>query len=370
MAEDIVACSGCGKKFRIPDGSPPSGKFACTACGADVAWGGGGGAKGGGTAKAAARGGRKPTNVKGGRASARAEKDGGSQSRGARRAKGRKSREEPAQDEGGGGRRGGVPKEKENKTLPLVIALMGAVLLIGGLILAFTGDPPDYDAQAAAAPPVSTTTPDAPGGLHSDGASDASSSSAANAGAGTQTPTAPIVPLAPDMGEGEEDESGIGGAQATAAQAQDYRYWFLRPKDELFTEVPMIEGTTDEEAAHLRELAAKATDFYSGAQGVSAERELSKAGRKAMPFLISQFEKAWKGKKWEDTDEQFACSKIQQLSREITKADGPPSDLFVRFPPGPTVKPGDYERAARMWTAWWRGEGQHIEKFKSYEDEE
>jgi hypothetical protein len=367
MAEqDIVACSGCGKKFRIPDGSPPSGKFACTACGADVAWGG---ASGGGSGRKPGKGGRSRA-----RRAAMEKKDGGGASRGARRARGRRARDEGADDEGGGGgsRRGHLPKEKENKTVPLIAALMGVVLLVAVAIIIFTGDPPDYDAQAAASGSITDTTDSGDTGV-SDGTSGTTSGTedtgTEGASTGTETPAAPLVPLAPDMGD-EDDESGIGGAEAVAEQAKDYRYWFLREKDELFADIPPIEGTTDEEAAEYRELAAKATDFDAGAQGMKAEGQLAKIGRKAMPFLMQQFEKAWKGSKWTEPGEQFACSKIQQLAREITKADGPPSDLFVRFPPGPGVEASHYQRAARMWAAWWRGEGQHIEKFKSYEDEE
>ena len=40
MSEQIVACIGCGKKFRIPDGAAPTGEFDCTACGDEVKYGG------------------------------------------------------------------------------------------------------------------------------------------------------------------------------------------------------------------------------------------------------------------------------------------------------------------------------------------
>src|SRR5687768_6644944 len=38
MAEEIVACPGCAKKFRIPEGAP-GGSFQCTACDATVTYG-------------------------------------------------------------------------------------------------------------------------------------------------------------------------------------------------------------------------------------------------------------------------------------------------------------------------------------------
>ncbi len=375
MAEDIVACTGCGKKFRIPDGSPACGKFACTACGADVTWG----PKRAGAAKAgvartggAARGARSGRPAKG----ARRSRGGGPEektSRGARRARGRRGRDDGAApaDEAGGGRRGRVPKEKENKTLPLIAALMGAVVLIGGLIIAFTRDPPDYAAQAAAASALNRAgARDEPAtGVSNAGSVAATPSEDATGGDGA-APTTPVAPAPPTAEDEPEEESGIGGANTKQDRPKGYRYWYLRPLDELFTDIPPVEGTTDEEAARLRELAARATDYDEGAPGMAAYRDLVREGRKAVPFVLSQLQKAWNGAKWKEKSEQFSCARAQEIVREITKADGPPSDFRVRFPPGPGVEPTHYERAGRMWIAWWKGEGQYIEEFKAYEDEE
>ncbi len=374
MSEEIVACSGCGKKFRIPEGSPASGKFACTACEADVAWGAAAKSSGGGR-----RGKSGGSSRKGRGSSARgasAKKSGGAKagasSRGARRARGRKGHDEPdvAQDEAGERRGRGAPKPKENKTVPIVIAIMGAVLLAGGLIVAFTGDPPDYEKQADARIGV-TPTSGSVGGLSSSGTPEP-------VAVKPDPAPAPVAPTTvPEAGTDEAepttepgDDSGIGSARTGAADGKGYRYWYLRPASEIFIPIPPIEGTTEEEIAELTRLAGLATDFDSGNQGMSAERALSKVGRKAIPFLLSRLAEQYNGEKWTVQGEQFGAGKIQQLCREITKKDGPPSPFYARFSPQGAVPPEHYQRAGKMWIAWWMGEGRYIEEFANYEDEE
>jgi hypothetical protein len=359
MSEEIVACSGCGKKFRIPEGSPSTGKFACTACGADVAWGGSAGGGGGGKRGSGAK-----------RSTAKRGKSSGA-SRGARRARGRKTRDAaPAADGDESDRRGRqAPAKKENKTLPIVVAIMGVVLLAGGLIIAFTGEKLDYaaEAEAEAAAAAANRNTGAVGGLSS---SDTPEPVA-------EPPEPPPVedgadatdPDAADDPQPAED-SGIGGARTGAEDGKGYRYWYLRPDGEIFITIDPVQGTTDEEAAELERLAKLATDFDAGSAGMNAERDLHKTGRKAVPFLLSQFQVAFNGSKWTELNDKFAAGKIQQLCRLICKKDGPPSDFVARFDPQGGVPPEHYERAGRMWIAWWMGEGRYIEEFEAYEDEE
>jgi len=359
MSEEIVACSGCGKKFRIPEGSPASGKFACTVCEADVAWGAAAAGSGGGGRRSSGRSARN----KGSKAANK-----GGASRGARRARGRKTRDEPvaeaAEDGERRGRQGREPKE--NKTLPLVIALMGFVLLAGGLIVAFTGETTDYAAiEAAKAAAAAENTSGAIGGISS------SDTPAPIAAPVTPTPVAPTTQPEPDSEpDTPADDSGIGSSRTGAAEGKGYRYWYLRPASEIFIPIAPIEGTTDEEISELTRLADLATDFDAGSAGMSAERALSKEGRKAVPFILSAFAEQYNGGKWAEQNEQWGAYKIQQLCRLITKRDGPPSDFVARFAPQGGVPPEHYERAGRMWIAWWMGEGRYIEEFAAYEDEE
>ena len=196
--------------------------------------------------------------------------------------------------------------------------------------------------------------------------------------AGSPPAAPPTVPEAgndeaePTTAPTEEpaDESGTGSSRPGAANGEGYRYWYLRPASEIFIPMSPIEGTTEEEIAELTRLAGLATDFDSGAEGLLAERTLSKVGRKAIPFLLSKFGDQYNGDKWTVQGEQFGAAKIQQLCREITKKDGPPSEFFARFSPRGGVPPTHYQRAGRMWIAWWMGEGRYIEEFANYGDEE
>jgi len=356
MSEEIVACSGCGKKFRIPEGSPASGKFACTACEADVAWGAAAVSAGGGGPGGKSRGGRA-------KRSAGAKRGG---SRGARRARGRKTRDEPEPAAGEDGeRRGrGAPQPKENKTLPIVIAVMGVLLLAGGLIIAFTGEKRDYAAEAAAAAAAGPRAGGAVGGLSSN------DTPKPVAVAPAPPPVDPVTIPEPDEDPDPADDSGIGSSRSGGEDGKGYRYWYGRPDAEIFTKIPVVEGTTDAEITELTRLANLATDFDAGSAGMGAERDLSKVGRKAIPFILSAFADQYHGSKWTEENEMWAAAKIQQLCRLITKKDGPPSDFYARFAPQGGVPPEHYERAGRKWIAWWMGEGRYIEEFATYEDEE
>ena len=121
----------------------------------------------------------------------------------------------------------------------------------------------------------------------------------------------------------------------------------------------------DRERHHL--LAEQSVaDRDSGRTGTDARARLKKAGKKAIPSLVSVFEQHWKGTKWESDAERFASYQIQKLLAEIVKADRPGGDFVAKFGPGIVVPAADFERAARMWTAWWLGQGQTIETFKDF----
>ncbi len=367
MSEQIVACPGCGKKFRIPDGSPPSGSFACTACGADVVWGGAA-AKG-----AAAKGASKPAGAKAGRGG----DAGKTSSSGARRAKARRAREEAAtsEPEAGAGRRSrAAPSAKEKNTLPIVLSIGGAVALIGVLVIVFTSKPTDPLAEAqrlqeeqrqaqareeSGTPVGKLTSSGTPTGTQPDTPKPETPKAETPATAPTPTVETPKPP-----------DSGIG-AVAEGSDGRDYAYYFkMDPNDLYAVEVPEIAGTTPEEAAEFERQARLAFDFNSGGPGMNAERVLAKAGRKAMPFIIRQFSAQWKASQFKNENEQFGCYKAQQICRQIIKATKFKSDFVARFPHQGDVGPDKFERAARMWTAWWLGEGQYIEQFTPFPDEE
>ncbi len=358
MSEEIVACPGCGKKFRIPDGAPP-GSFACTACGADVGYGAAA------TAARPARGGGGGQRGGGKRGGGGGKRGGGG--RGARRARGRRAREEAEapDDEGRGGRRRGQPVEKENKTAPVLIAIMGVVLLIGVLIIAFTGDPPNHDIETATAPGVDTTA----GGITSSngetpipGATDPDGS-----GGGTETPaeTTPIPVVQPPV-----DPSGIGSSEGGEALPKDYRWWSHRDDDLLFEKCTPVDGTTDAEAEEFERTVVVFLDMSSGGDGMRAGRSLEKAGFAAFPHLMNGFVQQYNGDKWTTEADKWASWQCQQVARRMIKATPGPPSLEARFSPGVDVEPEKFYRAARMWISWWKGVGAYRTDFEKFEDEE
>ena len=95
--------------------------------------------------------------------------------------------------------------------------------------------------------------------------------------------------------------------------------WVKDPRTERLSLV--VFGYADDypdEVAELTRLAKLATDFDSGSAGMSAERALSKEGRKAVPFLLSEFETQYNGGKWAEQNEQFE-RELAEIDRQIAE---------------------------------------------------
>lgn len=340
MAEEIVACPGCGKKFRIPEGAP-GGSFQCTACNATVPYG-----------KAAPRSGVKGSGANGARsaagparsAAAGARAAGGSSAR-------RRGRADDAADAGDAGH--GRAKKKDGEKQAILWTSIGVLVLAGGIgaFLALRkkeepAPPPKTPAPAAA--PAAQDPPPQP------------------------APVAPTPPAAgtPGAGTGEgpkpEDKSGIGGSKTVAPAGGS-----LANLDALFVRIEDVPGVTPQERAEYDKDVALFVDFDAGKAGNEAYKRLKRLGRRAIPALLSSFEAPWKGKKWDDPKEKWASFQVQQLLAEIVEASRPGGDFFARYVPQNhgAVPSTDFQRAARMWADWWlnRG-GKDIEKFKEFAD--
>ncbi len=388
MSEEIVSCSGCGKKFRIPDGAPP-GAFDCTACGASVAYGG---------AAAVATGGARPSRSSGrkrGKSSRRSSRSAaaakgsatGSAKGSSKSRRGRRSRDaEPEPEETGRrgrrGARGRERPEKQSKTLPLIIGIMGCVLLAAILIIAFTGGDKKKGGGDDVVVPEDNggdgglTTGDGTGTTSGGGEDPGTSGTETPSGDTTGTGTAGDGVGDESSGGGitstpPEDNSGIGDSTGGEFELKDYRHYFLLPLDELFQHAEPIEGTTDAEIAAMTQQVVEFVDMDSGAAGMRAGNALEKVGAKAMPFLINAMCDQWNGGKWAAENEQWASWQLQQTCRRLIQATKMPSEFEARFNPGTENEPKIFKRASRMWVAWWKGTGQHLKEFTPYpEDEE
>lgn len=361
MAEEIVSCPGCDKKFKIPEGAP-GGTFQCTACSATVPYGKG-------AAKVAAQGKSAPPakSTPPARAAAPAKP---APQKAAAPAPSRAAAQEPESPRSSSrdGRRGkkqkeAAPKQKSEKIPGGVLALMiGAGLLVVFMIVkvSMTSDP-------ATVPPPSGDGPPATG------------PSQPTTGAGTQpaTPPAATPPSStkPAGGGGSSDDddplkpkaSGIGGA--TAADSGGRSSWFKKPWDELFAGIEPVPGTTEEEAKKLAEDAVLFANMDGGRDSDRARDRMKKAGRKAVPYLLGILGKhATTGEKWGNDKEKWASFQVQQLLTDICKGSSPNKNWFARFAPRTEMPVADFERAARLWTSWWRAEGHALETFKPFEE--
>jgi hypothetical protein len=241
----------------------------------------------------------------------------------------------------------------------VLVSLVAGVVVVGVvLVLALhrgkeepaPEKPPE---KTAAQTPTQTPAAGAPGTQPAPGGSSATATPPAGGGAGGE----PAKP---------EEASGIGGAKTDEKRGTS-AYWGMKG-DDLFVRQPDLDGTSAAEREQYDKDAALFADRDSGRQGTDARARLRKAGRKSVPALLSVFETHWKGAKWAADNERFACYQIQLLLAEISKADRPGGDFVAKFGPGITVPREDFERAARMWTSWWLGQGRHIEKFKDFSE--
>lgn len=372
MANDIVSCPSCSKKFRIPEGAD-SGEFPCTACGAMVPYGR--------TAAVAATGGGRKSRR--GAKAAKAEKP----ARG-----GRKGRKAGRAKSAARGRRGDdrgelTPTKKDDNTLPIVAAILGGLVILGlvAMMLAGKDDPPP--ATTTATTDGTTDTADSSGGLSSgsgglsagDGTGDTSdtgsggtsqpSGSSPSGTDTTSTPssTDPAGTTEPTPPKPTGEPSGIGGSEVTGDEEEhekDYGQWYRSDNEVLFIVHEDVEGVDASERAEIDALVATAVDFHSGMDGNRAQAKVEELGRKAIPAILTVF----KGQTWESREEQYAAFKAQRMLRTIVKAEEPPSPLVARFLGRELNDPQVFYRAAKMWIAWWLGDLRHKESFAEFED--
>lgn len=339
MAEEIVACPGCAKKFKIPEGAP-GGTFQCTACNANVPYGKSGkGGRGAPQARAAAGTAVKQTRAPAPAAPAAAASRGGSSRR-----RGREQPDEEAAEERGP--RGRKPKDNTQQTI-LWVSIGGIAVVALGVFLIMNKRKAETPTVTPAVVPAPAPTAPNPAPVVPP-VSPANPANPAPAGAGD-----PAKP---------PEATGIGGAKTNTSFAGSANM------DALFVRIPDIEGVTPQEREAMDKDVATYCDFDAGKAGNDAGTRLRKLGRKAIPALLSAFETQWKANKWDDDRTKWASYQIQEILIWISKADRPGGDFKARYVPqdAKSVPATDFQKCARMWVNWWNGPGKSIEKFKDF----
>jgi len=339
MAEEIVACPGCAKKFRIPEGAPP-GAFPCTACGVSVPYGAQPvAAAKGGAARGAAKPAQRTTAAPAARAAAPAQpaRAASSQRVSSSRAAPASSRRQPAYDE--------EPPKKSNQGL-----IWGGIVLGGGglifLVYSMTKPPepapssPSTTTQTAAAKPGEQPKP--------------ATSKPAEQPKPTEQPKPPVEqpkPPTPAAQPKKPDEPAKPGSSTYASLGQTFA---------------SVTGVGDEERGQLDKYVALAMDRDSAREGAEAEGKLIKAGKKSIPSILSAFSKQFNGAKWAGDLDQWSADKLQDILHRITGASGINPDYYPRFNSGESSEA--FQKAATMWISWWNNKGQSIDKFKPRND--
>jgi hypothetical protein len=127
-----------------------------------------------------------------------------------------------------------------------------------------------------------------------------------------------------------------------------------------------VAGVSEAERAELDRCVTLVMDQSSAREGAEAEGKLVKAGKKAIPSILSGFSKQFNGAKWVSDSDQWSADKLQDILHRITGADGLNPDYWPRFMSG---EPSEaFQKAATMWITWWNGRGQLKDKYKARND--
>jgi len=359
MSEEIVACPGCAKKFRIPEGAPP-GSFACTACEADVPYGAP--AAKPASSKAPAR--PAPAVAK---AAAPARPAPAARAAPAARpapvaaraapaaASSRRAAPAPARRAGRGHADEAEPKKDNHGLIWGGIGVGGAVVLFLAYWLTKPADAP----APAPTPPAPAAAPVAPKPKP------------------VETPkTEPPAPAttAPPASEPPKTEPPKGEAPKPDPKAPEAKAPVPEPKkvkgdySTLGQTFASVEGMSEADRAAADKFVATAMDRNSGKDGSEAEGKLLQLGKKASPSILSAFGKQYSTGKWATDEDQWSADKLQDLLHRIAGADGlnPREEFWPRFMSG--APPADFEKAANLWVSWWTTKGQFATKFKRQSD--
>jgi hypothetical protein len=344
MAEEIVACPSCSKKFRIPEGAPP-GSFACTACGANVPYGKG--------LRAAARpAASRPAATRPAAASRPAAATSSRAASATRAAPARAHARHPREevDEG--------PPKKSLAWLWWICGIAaGAVIIV--LVFNATKPPPPPAVQPLTIPsspkPPETAKPATPEPAKSEAAKPPAKPEAAKPTesakpAGSDATAKPNDPAKP------EDKAPEPPKRPTTAAI-------------LGQPVASVAGTTDEERSEMERMLATVLDRDAGSEASVAESKLRGQGKKAIPVLLSVFSKQFQAGKWGNENDQWGAEKVQDILHMIVRADKPRNDFTAKFTPGGLSPSDDFEKAARMWIEWWNVTGQMKEKYRKGDEE-
>ncbi len=387
MAEAIVACPSCGKKFRVDDSTGP-GQFDCTNCGTAVPTG----AVTAAPARAVpARGGRRGGRGGGGRQRRGAGGSGGRRARPAGRARGGRR--------GGGGRYDDeydMPPEKSNATLFIVLGIVGVLVVGGGIVLAITmsGDGPTTPALNTAGANNGGGTPNQPAAANPPPyaapvqrpPTDTGGAKPLNA---TPSGTGDAQPLNVPGGS-----SGIGGSNTSTtsenpinARGTDHvrpggtggrggsigagdsllglPKMKLRPLslDRLMKGLEHLEETSPELRSEIDKLCSTLVDFFAGSDGNMAQRRLAEIGKPGIPMMIAAFMKAGDFSSREGMTN--ACVVDEALRMTVGKPTGM---MELRQMANPSKN--QIERTAKGWAVWWFTKGYDQSSYQTEEGDD
>jgi hypothetical protein len=335
MADLVVACPSCAKKYRVREGSKP-GQFQCTSCGAAVPYGAqaapakavparggpGGGGRGGGRRPARGRPGRARGGARG-------------------RARGRRGGGRYDDEEG--------PPPKSNAALYAILIIAGVVVIggVAALLLTQGGDEPYTPPTDVADEKPATPDPEpAP-------------KPAPKPEPEPEPKPDPKPEPKPDPKPKPKPKPRKPGELAGMSRAGLATMSY----EALVKELDFYEGTPEDVKSEINTLLKDLVDYNAGRAQLDAQSKLREIGRHAVPKVVSAF--ALVGD--QGTHEGMVNTIIVQDT--LIGIVGNPHNLtelkqFAR-PDKKTI-----QKVVKRWFVWWYSSGYQAKEFKLPDEDE
>jgi predicted RNA-binding Zn-ribbon protein involved in translation (DUF1610 family) len=340
MADSIVSCTSCGKKYRIRDGSQP-GSFACTDCGAQVSYG----------AVAQAR----PAQARPAKGPARPAA-GGKRRQVARSRPASHQRGRRVQREGG-------PPPKSNAPLYIGLSVLGVVVVAVIAIVAMSSDDPK---PVGPGPDVADNSRD-PDNIDPDTYKPSKRPDILNPDLQNEEPdpepdVKPVDTKEPDRIKKtdrsvKEKDLPTSFYELDAMQLRQKRYKDLKEQLKHFDDTP------EDLRREIDKLCATIVDFHSGSDGPDAQARLAEIGRPAIPMILAAYGKAG------DLNSREGKTNACVVDDTLRDMLGDPAKITPIKPMNMPTKDMVLKNAAR-WCVWWYTKGHKLEKLKPDPEEE
>lgn len=279
-----------------------------------------------------------------------------------------------------------MPPPKSNATLYIVLAIVGVLVVGGGIILAVTlsKDEPvvivtdQTNEGTTNQPPANTYLPpiqqppaktDGAQPLNVSGGSTGLNPSSSGSGGTSGIGGAASTGNTPDIRGRGTEQVNPGGGRSEAVGDSDKLTGLptmkLRPLslERLVKGLEHLEDTSPELKSEIDKLCATLVDFHAGRAYITAQNRLAEIGKPAIPMMIAAFLKAG------DLSSEQGMTNACVVDEALRMTAGMPTGMMELRPMANPQK-NQIERTAKGWAVWWFAKGHEMTSFGDEDDEE